>query len=154
MKKILIALDYGPTAQIVAESAHRLFNTLDVEITLLHVMEDPVYYESTVYDPIMGFGGYLSVDLMDKAGVDRIKIGTVDYLNRVKDHLGNGNITPMVAQGEVGATILSTAVSTDASLIVVGSHSRKWLEKILMGSIAAYLIEHSSIPLMIVPTHK
>jgi len=63
MKKILIAIDYDPTAQKVAEEGFELAKTMGAEVVLLHVIADPVYYSSTDYSPIMGFTGYLNTDL-------------------------------------------------------------------------------------------
>jgi nucleotide-binding universal stress UspA family protein len=36
----------------------------------------------------------------------------------------------------------------------MGSHSRKWLEKIVMGSVTEKVLNQTSIPLFIVPTKK
>jgi nucleotide-binding universal stress UspA family protein len=41
-----------------------------------------------------------------------------------------------------------------ADVIVIGSHSRKWLENIVMGSVTEKVLHHTSIPLLIVPTKK
>ena len=64
MKKILIALDYDPSAQKIAEAGFLLAKSMNAEATLLHIIADPVYYSSTIYDPIMGFGGYSAIDLL------------------------------------------------------------------------------------------
>ena len=57
MKKVLIALDYDPTAQKVAETGNLLAGSMNAEVILLHVISDPVYYSSMDYSPIMGFSG-------------------------------------------------------------------------------------------------
>jgi nucleotide-binding universal stress UspA family protein len=49
MKKVLIALDYNPTAQKVAEVGFSMAKAMNAEITLLHVIADPVYYSSPGY---------------------------------------------------------------------------------------------------------
>jgi nucleotide-binding universal stress UspA family protein len=36
----------------------------------------------------------------------------------------------------------------------MGTHSRKWLENIVMGSVAEDVLNHSQIPLFIIPTKK
>ena len=36
----------------------------------------------------------------------------------------------------------------------MGSHSRRWLENILMGSVAEKVLHHSTIPIFIIPTKK
>jgi phosphomannomutase len=59
MKKVLIALDYNPTAQKVAEAGFSMAKAMGAEVVLLHVVTDPVYYSSAEYSPIMGFSGYL-----------------------------------------------------------------------------------------------
>jgi nucleotide-binding universal stress UspA family protein len=36
----------------------------------------------------------------------------------------------------------------------MGSHSQKWLEKILMGSVTEKVLKYTEIPLLVVPTGK
>ena len=58
MKKVLIALDYDPTAQKVAEVGFSLAKTMGAEIILLHVISDPLQYVSDKHFSVMGFAGY------------------------------------------------------------------------------------------------
>ena len=60
----------------------------------------------------------------------------------------------MVDEGDFADSVLKTAKSIHADVIVLGSHSRKWLENILTGSVTEYLLRHSPIPLLIIPTKK
>ena len=154
MKKILIALDYDPTAQKVAEAGYSLCNGIQNEITLLHVVENPSYYASTVYDPIMGFGGYMDIDLLGIEAVDKIKSESAAFLNKAKEHLGNNNIKILVMEGKAGEIITSTAVSLQADMIIMGSHSRRWLERILLGSVTQHVLNNTAIPLLIITTKK
>ncbi|MDD4972295.1 MAG: universal stress protein, partial [Paludibacter sp.] len=55
MKKVLIALDFDPTAQKVAEVGFSLAKSLGAEIVLLHVIVDPIYYSSIESFPIIGY---------------------------------------------------------------------------------------------------
>ena len=48
-------------------------------------------------------------------------------------------------------TILETAKEIGADIVVMGSHSRRWLENILMGSVAEKVLRDTEIPLFIVP---
>ena len=61
IKKVLIALDYDPTAEKVAEVGFALAKSMGAEAVLMHVMADPVYYSSTGYDPIMGYTGFMDL---------------------------------------------------------------------------------------------
>ena len=60
----------------------------------------------------------------------------------------------MVREGSVAATILDVAKEINADTIVMGSHSRRWLENIVMGSITEYVLHRTAIPLFIIPTKK
>ena len=60
MKKILIALDYEPSAEKIAETGYAIATALNAEVILLHVVAEPAYYSSMEYSPIMGFSGFIN----------------------------------------------------------------------------------------------
>ncbi len=154
MKKILIALDYDPTAQKVAETGFSLAKAMNAEVILLHVITDPVYYSSTEYSPILGFSGYMEagpLQLNDPIGLEK---ASRYFLDKVKNHLADKTIQTMVKEGDFAENIIKTAKSVHADIIVLGSHSRRWLEEILVGSVTEKVLHHSSIPLFIIPTKK
>ena len=53
MKKILIALDYNPSAEKIAEAGYALAKATNAAVILMHVVADPVYYSNLDYSPIM-----------------------------------------------------------------------------------------------------
>jgi nucleotide-binding universal stress UspA family protein len=60
-------------------------------------------------------------------------------------------VTASVMEGQaVYKCILDAAESCDADLIVMGSHGRKGLEKLVLGSVAAQVVSHTHLPVMIV----
>lgn len=154
MKKVLIALDYDSTAQKVAEVGFSLAKTMKAEVTLLHVMSDPVYYFSNENPALMGDTGYMDISSQQKHSVDGIKKTSQHFLEKSKQHLGDEAIQTLVGEGDIAESILKAAKKNHADLIVVGSHSKKWLENILMGSVAEKVLHHTSIPLFIVPTKQ
>lgn len=154
MKKVLIALDYDPTAQKVAEMGFTLAKSMGAEVVLLHVISDPVYYSSTEYSPIMGFTGYLNTDPLQLNTFEMLKTASLNFLDKSRNHLGDASIQTMVSDGDFAESILKVAKNIHADLIVVGSHSKKWLENIVMGSVTEQVLHHSTIPLYIIPTKK
>ncbi len=152
MKKVLIALDYDPTAQKVAETGYNLAKAMQAQAILLHVTSDSSYYSSLNYSPIMGFGGFNSIDAVQADSADGLKNVAQEYLDKSKRHLGDEKIQTIVKSGVFGETILNTALEIKADIIVMGTHSRRGLEKILVGSVAENVLHHSSIPLLIIPT--
>jgi len=152
-KKVLIALDYNPTAQKVAEAGYSLAKAMDAEVALLHIISDPVYYSSLEYSPIMGFSGFMDAGSMQLTAEDLSK-ASVQFLNKVKHHLHDETIEIVVKGGDFSESILASAKEMHVDLIVLGTHSRRWLEEVLLGSVTEKILHHTTIPLFIVPTKQ
>ncbi len=153
-KKVLIALDYDLSAQKVADMGFELANSMEAEITLIHVIADVTYYSSTVYSPIVGFLGFNEVDISNFDKENGLKDATTNFLNKIKKKLGDENIKTVVREGDFSNEILEEAKKTHANFIVMGSHSRSWLNDILMGSVVEKVFKNTEIPLLIIPIKK
>jgi nucleotide-binding universal stress UspA family protein len=154
MKKVLIALDYDPTAQKVAEAGYALAKAMVAEVFLLHVIADPAYYSSTAYSPVMGFGGFVDMDFLQPDIIDELKRSSQIFLDKSKHHLDDDTIQTLVKEGSIADTIAATAKELHADIVVMGSHSRKWLESVVMGSVTEKVLHHTLVPLFIIPTKK
>ena len=153
MKKILIALNYDPSAQKIAETGYALAKSMNARVILLHVTFDAAYYSSLNYSPIMGFDGFSNVDLIETGTVEELlKKEAQEYLDKSKQHLEDKTIETVVKDGDFGDSILDTAKAMNVDVIVMGTHGRRGLDKLLMGSVAEKVLHHSSIPLFIIPT--
>lgn len=150
MKKILIALDYSPSAEMVAETGNRLATALQAQVLLIHVVADINYYSSMAYSPIMGFSGFTYPDIALNV-VNDLEAESLRFLNESKKHLGGQNIEVKVVDGETANAILTAAQDYDADIIVMGSHGRSGLGKLIMGSVAETVLHNSKIPLLVVP---
>ena len=150
IKKVLISLDYDPTAQKVAESGYEMATAMGAEVTLLHVVIDLAMY-STIY-PSMGVWQVQTSDVLDV--YDKANAGSLSFLEKAKKHLGDESIQIDLKEGDAATMILETADEIKADCIVVGSHSQKWLENILLGSVAEEVLRKTKLPMFIVPTRK
>jgi len=151
MKKILIALDYDISAQKVAELGYSLAKTLKAETILLHVIADPKFYSSKEYSPIIGFTGYMEMEPNQLDSIEGLKKATNFFLSKIKKHLDNDDIQLLVKEGDIADTILNVAKELHVKIIAMGSHSHKWLENIVMGSVTEKVLNNTSIPLFIIP---
>ncbi len=154
MNKILIALDYHPTAEKVAEKGYELAKAMCAEVVLLHVIGDAAYYSSSNYDPIMGFSGFTQLNNPPVDSIDTIVKSSNDFLNHTKKHLADDTIQVIVKSGDVATAILDTANEEKVNVIVLGSHSQKWLERMLMGSVSENVLKQITKPLYFIPTKK
>jgi len=154
MKKILIALDYNKSAQKIAETGYALAKSMGAEVTLVHVIADAAYYSSLDYSPVMGYTGFSSPDMVPLLNMAELQSASKNFLEQSKKHLGDEAIDTVVTEGDCAEAILDLSNEIKADIIVLGTHSRRGLEKILMGSISEKILHHSKIPLFIIPTKE
>jgi nucleotide-binding universal stress UspA family protein len=152
--KIMIALDYDPSAQIVANAGYALAKSMNAEVTLLHVMSDPLYYAPVENSLITGLKDSLGVDPLQFDADHRLQEVSQHFLDTIKHHLRDNSIQTVLEEGDFADTILAKAKELGMDIIVMGSHSHRWLENIVMGSVTAKVLRLTSVPLFIVPTKR
>jgi len=103
----------------------------------------------------MGYTGYINLDTNPlEAAKENLK-APQHFLDKMKLHLRDENIKTEVKIGDFADSILESAHDWKADIIVIGSHSRRWLEAIIMGSVTEKVLHQTTIPLYIIPTkHK
>jgi nucleotide-binding universal stress UspA family protein len=151
MNKVLIALDYNPTAQKVAEVGYSIAKAMGADCMLIHILSTPIIYTSLNYDSIMGFSGFEALESY-QSNSELLSKSAHQYLDKVKKHLGDSKIETSVNEGEFDLQIIEAATIYKADLIILGSHSQQWLERVFIGSTAEGIIQISKIPTVIVPT--
>lgn len=154
MKKILIAIDYDPSALKVAEVGFELAKCMDAEVLMLHVISDPEDYRSAEHVNIIGFAGQKAIAplLMDN-DQGLIKIAHI-FLDRMYEKIGYKHTKTLVELGDCAESILRISKEMQVDLVIVGSHSRKKNENVVLGSIAEKVLLQTMIPIFIVPTRK
>ncbi|WP_321995584.1 universal stress protein [Draconibacterium orientale] len=154
MKKVLIALDFDPSAQKIAETGFSFAQRMKAEVTLFHVLANPQHYKLTEHVTIMGFAGRLNTneELSEKA-LEPQKISQL-FLDKSKHYLGDNHIQTLIGDGDCSEAILKAANKIGAEVIVMGSHSRKWFENTTMGSVTEKVLQNTTIPVLIIPTKK
>jgi nucleotide-binding universal stress UspA family protein len=51
--------------------------------------------------------------------------------------------------GEPGMMICDVATEVDAEVVVLGSHGHGWLQRVLLGSVSHYVLQHAPCPVLI-----
>lgn len=152
MKKVLIALDYGISAQKIAEKGYALAKSMNAKVTLLHVVADDFYYSAMDSAPFVGFYGY---DFFDVAENNYTLIeSSLNFLEKIKSNLNDSSIEIIAEQGDFASVILDIALTRNFDIIVVGSHSHNWLEKAIMGSVTESVLAKTDIPMFIIPVKE
>ena len=144
--QILVPVDGSPPSEKALNEAIRLARLNGARLTLVHVVNEMGYvngFESAV--------NYLNeiIPLMRVAGekllaYDRQKaIGQGVPVDSVLIDEGPGRICDHVAQ---------QAGLVKADLIVVGSHGRRGIGRVLLGSDAEQIVRHAPVPVLVVRT--
>ena len=137
MKKILIPIDGSEDSL----EGIRLFKDLNIvsnnEIFILNVQNITVPYDN--YFTIANREGLLGY--LNEQG-EKI-------LEKARAILPGEKYTTAVKIGDPVTEIINYAENINADLIVVGSHGKSGLSKVLMGSVTSKLLAYSSIPVLI-----
>jgi nucleotide-binding universal stress UspA family protein len=150
IKKVLIAMDYNPTAKKVAEDGFAMAKAMGAEVTLLHVSVSPATYSTGYAD--MGVWQLDTLNTLETVEIQNE--ASRNFLEKAKRHLASKSIKTMLKEGDFATMILEAATEIKADCIVMGSHSQKWLENIVMGSVTEEVLRKSTIPMYIIPTKK
>lgn len=150
MKKILIALSYHPVSEKIAKAGCQLAKALDAEVCLLHVINN-LPDHTAEYESFMGYGGVSFADINFDSEIDEV---ARDFLDEVSQHIKDVKIEKHVERGPVAMRVLEYAESWKADIIVMGTHSHSFLEKIFIGSETKTVIEKTKIPIHLVPVKK
>ncbi len=150
MKKVLIALDNNSNYNLISNKGSELAKALGASIALVHVFPDTI-----ITSPNAFAGLYPGIGTMDIE--QEIKLAEIldeeskKFLNQVKEEIKDEMAEIYTAEGDVANAILETAANCKADIIVIGSHSRSGIDKILMGNVAKKVLQHSHLPLFIIP---
>jgi nucleotide-binding universal stress UspA family protein len=132
--RILAALDGSEAAERALADAVRLGITADASIVLLHVMQPPVAAAS----PYLPHTIQLTRDEM--ATREAYQKTYLDEVAHSDPLAGRRVETRLVVDYEPAAAILDVAAEDGADLIVVGTHGRGGLRRMLLGSVADKVI--------------
>ena len=154
MKKVLIALDYDASSKKVVETGYSLAKSMGAEVILLHVIADTTYYTALAYPGIASFDGFSNDSFFQMLSTDGLMKAAHYFLEKIRHHLRDESVEVLVEKGDFDEAILRAAKHHQADIIVMGTHSKRWLESVLMGSVAENVLHNSHIPLFIIPTKK
>ncbi len=141
---ILVPVDGSPTSDKALDEAIRLAVFSGAKISLIHVIDDLSYV--TGFEPATDYVQQM-IPLMRAAGEDLLaKEG-----EKVLAH-GLQLDCVLIAQGpgRVFEHVAEQARISHADLIVLGSHGRRGVTRILLGSDAEQIIRHAPVPVLVV----
>jgi nucleotide-binding universal stress UspA family protein len=141
-KHLLIATDGSELAQKALEQGLKLAEVLQAKATVITVTEP---WDARVV-------GEAIVVLPPAAHEENVAIAAAKILDAVKDTAqkrGQPCDTLHVKDRFPGEGIVECAAEKDCDLIVMASHGRRGLRRLILGSVANEVVSRSSVPVLI-----
>ena len=140
-RKILVAYDSSGYANRAFRSALDIAEPNKSKITILTVV-------TGIYQPSIGFSMKFNKDVMKKHTKILQKI--FSELKKEASEKGVSISLKILQNPSVSKAIISYVNSSKFDVIVMGSHGRKGINKIILGSVANDVAHKAKIPVMVV----
>jgi len=140
---ILVAVDESPMAYAAVEQALSLAKNLDSHVTIMSVIAIDPFVGVDFYKVAPAITDYfMQAEKNAKERLEDIKQSFIRDGIEINTKLIHG-VSP--SQG-----IIQVADEVSADLIIMGSHGRTGIQKVMLGSVAQNVLTQSPIPVLIV----
>lgn len=144
-KKILVATDGSKLSKKAVETASRLAADFDAVLTIVRVVPP---YAKSFFDG----SSILSIKEMtaiEKEWADKAQDSLDQLLKTTVDKHISAN-TVITKSSNVSEALLKVAKKSKAELIVMASHGRGGIKRVLLGSETLQVLTHSEIPVLVI----
>lgn len=144
MKNITVAIDFSDFTQALLDKALELGAAFHSKLHLVHV--------AAAEPNSVGFGPYIypGSDQREKEMAEekaRLREMVEDIRNR-----GVPDAAAYMKEGDPVPTLLHFADEHESDLLILGSHHRSFVSRLLMGDPAAEAVRKATRPVLVVPT--
>ena len=143
-KRILVPTDGAPLSRKAVRSAVALASSLDAELVALNVV--PRY-------PMSYFEGGVAVETMEVARIEKQWAeqgqGIAADVAEAAAKAGVKARAVTVRSDLVAEAILAAARKYRCDLVVMASHGRKGLKRLLLGSETQHVLTHGHVPVLV-----
>jgi len=143
-KKIIVPVDLEKNTTKLVEYALYIASQFDAEVLLLHTVEFIVMGEMALGNPTYDDYNTSRKEAAGKA-LDKIVQETAEKGKKC---------TSRVLLGDTVDEILACAKDEHCDLIIMGSHGKRGLEKILLGSVAERVLKNAHCPVLIMNPYR
>jgi universal stress protein A len=138
-RRILLALDFSEFDQQIAAKAQQLAASNQAELSLLHVVDNLLFNDAAYGSEVLN---------IEIAG--ELQSVAETRLRQFADSLHIPHNRCRVEIGSPKIEIVRAAQAQHADLIIVGTHSRNFLQEMLLGSTASGVLHHADCDVLAV----
>jgi nucleotide-binding universal stress UspA family protein len=139
-KNVLVATDFSPASERAVEWALAIARRNGSQVTLVHALAPEVREFVPMDSP---------------PELDRARIEAQRQMQKLADAAADKGIAcqTRIERGRAGGVVASFIQREDADLIVVGTHGRGGVKKVVMGSVAEEVLRQAKCPVLTVGPH-
>jgi nucleotide-binding universal stress UspA family protein len=147
IQTILVATDFSTASEAATTYAFQLARSLGARVTLLHVVP-----ESDV-EGMVTLRGHLQSCISREALIQTFYTEAETRLAALVDHAKAHDLVQerLIVTGQPASEIVSWAIAKRVQMILVGTHGRSGLDRVLLGSVAEHVLRLASCAVLVVP---
>jgi universal stress protein A len=144
-EKILVPIDFSEHSKLTLSYARRTASSHHSTIYLLHVFQIPDYVVTPFARRKQDSAEVQSqLDLAEQEARENLEVFAQDLAKR------GVKVQPYLRVGYPFDEIVLMANHFDVDLIIIGSHGRSGISRLLVGSTAERVVEHAPCPVLVV----
>ena len=144
-KKILFPVDLSESSEKILPYVQAVAKKFEAKIHILFAARVFEYF-SSIYVPVP------SINKFEKEIIDGAEKKLYEFIDKYfKEYPGTKNV---VVSGDASEEIINYVESQGIDLIIMGTHGRKGMDKIIFGSVAERVVKTSPVPVMVVNPFK
>ncbi len=143
--RIVVGVDFSPQSRQALSVATQMARDVGADIVLVHAFAPPGAAEGIAGAPRTR--DQMAVAVHDQTA-EAVQLSS-QWAEQVREEGVGAEV--VARESDPAALVLETARNEDASMIVVGTHGRTGLRRVLLGSVAEQVIRGSDRPVLAVP---
>jgi nucleotide-binding universal stress UspA family protein len=138
VRRVLAPIDFSNASEVAVQHAKEIALTYGAEVDLLHVVQEPVYPSAYGYEA----AAFPTAEVIDNV---EAQLGEM-----AREQIGYEHVMIEARTGDPGGQILDYTAENEIDLIVIATHGRTGLNRMLLGSVAERVLRRSPVPVFIV----
>jgi nucleotide-binding universal stress UspA family protein len=135
-KTILVPIDFQDASLAALAKARELGSRLGLEVVLLHTYAIPVVVYPG-FDPLVAPGFPEEIANTARSALDKLAAD-------------QGGLKTMLRAGDPASEILKAIEELQPAMVAMGTHGRRGLAHLLLGSVAEHVVRGSAVPVLTV----
>ena len=146
MERILLATDFSPASRPAVREALGLAKATGASLVIAHVLEEPIPFSPE---------GFVLPRIYDELA-QALRTQGQKKMRTLLAHACKTGVaaTGLLLRGIPHEAIVRAARSHAAGRIVIGTHGRSGVSRLILGSVAAKVIAAATCPTLVVPAAK